>query len=133
MISSNSPNSPLTGKDSTTATAPSSSKLHKSLQHLAETLKQNAHPQGIEIVHGKVTVMIHVKDLSNATVKKIEALGVDILSRQNKRITGRVPITKLEELARLFEVTFIEPLRTLVSSIATTALATFHPGPNTQG
>lgn len=100
-------------KDAETQSA--ASKLDKLLVQLIQAEKNGMHPQipGIEISNGKVLVKITVNDLSEATLKKLKALGLDLLvtNHGEKTIIARIKTDKLEELSELPQVKKIEPTR----------------------
>nr|AEQ20610.1 marine proteobacterial sortase target protein [uncultured bacterium CSLF43] len=60
---------------------------------------------------GKMLVQIYVTDTSDATLKKLRGLGVEIAARpQSGRIVvGKVDAARLDEIAKLAEVRFIAP------------------------
>ena len=58
---------------------------------------------------GTVEVQIFLVDKSDETRKALEKLGVEILlePKSGKMVIARVPIAKLEELAKLVAVTYV--------------------------
>ncbi|TET36812.1 MAG: VWA domain-containing protein [Planctomycetota bacterium] len=91
-------------------------RLHKSLIGLAEKVKKegkdgNLKLSGFDVTDGKVTLNIYLNDNSEKTLKKIKDLGVKILfeATGTKMLIVSIPVEKLEEIAQMAAVRYIEP------------------------
>lgn len=87
-------------------------KIDPALRNLAEKLVNGAYRSGnVEVVNNEVRVYLILTDDTDANLDNLRALGVDILAhaRSGKRLDVRVPVTLLEDLARLPFVARIMP------------------------
>jgi len=91
---------------------PLSSKFDKLLAELLENERNglNKKIQGVEIQDGKILVKITLKNLSEATLKILRALGAEPLvsSPKDRTVVARIMVSKLEELSSKSEVLKIE-------------------------
>ncbi|HEY3283416.1 MAG TPA: VIT domain-containing protein [Armatimonadota bacterium] len=65
-----------------------------------------------KVTKGKVEVQIRLTDVSQKTVDALKALGVEVLatSKATKVVVARVPVAKLEAIAKLVQVRRISPV-----------------------
>lgn len=90
-------------------------KLDKTLIKLLNSLhsNNNAKIDGLKVTDGKILIKITLSDISEATLQKLKALGLEslITSQGERSVIARIQLEKLEELSQLAEVTKIEPAR----------------------
>ena len=92
------------------------SKFHKSIRHLQERMKTKAFvltPADKRFVkQGKAEIQIWLSDINEETIQRLRHLGVELLvqPKMSKLVIGRIPISKMEELAQLKAVLYIAPL-----------------------
>ena len=90
-------------------------KLHHSLFAVVEKLKRketlSAADEGGFIHNGKAEVQVWLTDKSPASLAKLKQLGFEVVldSRSSSLIIGRLPVEKLEALARLSFVRYVSP------------------------
>lgn len=90
-------------------------KLHVSVLHLVERLrKQQTNPTADEakfVRDGKAEVQVWLTEKSDEALAQLKALGFDVMLdvKTSKLIIGRVPLDKLEALAKLKFVRYISP------------------------
>jgi len=91
-------------------------KLAKELQGLAERVAKegtdgNLKLEGVEVKDGVVELRIWLTDDSAESIGKLKALGVKVIvqAKAVKMLVGKLPVTKLEEVALLECVRYIEP------------------------
>ena len=91
-------------------------KFHKSLRNLRERMKTNAFfltPDDKRFVkQGKAEIQIWLSEINEETLHSLRHLGVELLlqPKMSKLVIGRIPISKLEELAQLKVVRYVAPL-----------------------
>ncbi|HEX9000003.1 MAG TPA: energy transducer TonB [Blastocatellia bacterium] len=91
-------------------------KLHPSVAGVVERLKnKQTEPLTVEatFVHnGKADLQITLADKSPATIGQLKKLGFEVTrnSKSTSVIIGRLPIEKLEALAGLIPVSYVEPV-----------------------
>jgi len=88
------------------------SKLDSALQGLREKLVGDAYSaDGVRVAQGVVEVAIYLRDLSEATLAQLRALGVNITaqSEASGKVLARIRVDQLEALAQLDVVTRIAP------------------------
>jgi hypothetical protein len=90
-------------------------KLHVSLVTIVEKLQRKetltaADERGF-IRNGKAEVQVWLRDKSPASLAKLKALGFEVVldAKSSKLIIGRLPVEKLEALARLDFVKYVSP------------------------
>jgi hypothetical protein len=90
-------------------------KLHRSVLAVVEKLQRkealsSADEAGF-IHNGKAEVQIWLTDKSVATLTELKKLGFEVIldNKSSKLIIGRLPIDKLETLARLKFVKYVSP------------------------
>ena len=92
------------------------SKFHKSLRHLQERMKTKAFvltPEDKRFVkHGKAEIQIWLSDINEETIQSLRRLGVELLvqPKMSQLVIGRIPISKLKDLAQLKAVRYVAPL-----------------------
>lgn len=92
------------------------SKLHPLVAAVVERLKnkqtKSASEESRFVSHGKAELQIWLTDKSDATIEQLKKLGFEIVlnPQSSKLIIGRLPIEKLETLARLDAVKYISPM-----------------------
>ncbi|HEY9868053.1 MAG TPA: VIT and VWA domain-containing protein [Candidatus Obscuribacterales bacterium] len=91
-------------------------KLDPSLRNLIDKYaKTGANGQigGIEVANGKVMIEISLTDVSEKVIRKLKELGLEIVSQSpaSKTVIGRIPVLKVELLARLDAVRRVAPAR----------------------
>ena len=92
------------------------SKFHKSIRHLQERMKSKAFvltPEDKRFVkHGKAEIQIWLSDVNEETIQSLRRLGVELLVQpeSSQLVIGRIPISKLEDLAQLKAVRYVAPL-----------------------
>ena len=90
-------------------------KLHTSVWHLVERLrKQQNIPTADEVQFvrdGKAEVQVWLTEKSDEALAQLKALGFEVMlePKSSKLIIGRIPIEKLEALAKLKFVRYISP------------------------
>lgn len=91
-------------------------KLHPSVAGVVERLKnKQTEPLTVEatfIQNGKADLQVTLTDKSTATIEQLKRLGFEITrnSKSSSVIIGRLPIGKLEALAGLIPVSYVEPV-----------------------
>ena len=91
-------------------------KLHVSVWHLVERLrKQQNTPTAHEVKFvrdGKAEVQIWLTEKSDEALTQLKDLGFEVMldPKSSKLIIGRIPIEKLEALAKLKFVRYVSPL-----------------------
>ena len=94
------------------------SKLHPALSAVAERLAKKVTqpgPQEAKFVrNGKAEVQIWLIDTSKETLELLKQLGFEIIlePKTTKMVIGRLPIEKLEALAKLTQVRYVSPMTT---------------------
>jgi len=90
-------------------------KLHVSLVTIVEKLQRKetlsaADERGF-IRNGKAEVQVWLRDKSPASLAKLKVLGFEVVldAKSSKLIIGRLPVEKLEALARLDFVKYVSP------------------------
>jgi hypothetical protein len=93
-------------------------RLDEPLRGLAEKVAKegrdgNLKLEKVEVKDGAVEVQVWLADSSDATIEKLKAAGLEIIlqPRAGKLVIGRIKVDKLEALALMDEVKFIEPAR----------------------
>ncbi|MGE0886936.1 MAG: VIT domain-containing protein [Blastocatellales bacterium] len=92
------------------------SKLHPSVAAVIERLKaKQTQPVANEytfVKNGKAELTVWLTDKSDATIGQLKKLGFEIVlnPQSSKLIIGRLPIEKLEALARLEVVKYVSPM-----------------------
>ena len=90
-------------------------KLHHSLFVVVEKLRRketlSAADDGGFIRNGKAEVQVWLSDKSPASLAKLKELGFEVVldAKSSKLIIGRLPVEKLEALARLDFVKYVSP------------------------
>ncbi len=90
-------------------------KLHHSILAVVEKLQKketlSSADRGAFIRDDKAEVQIWLTDKSEANLLKLKELGVEVLldAKSSKLIVARIPVAKLEALARLDFVTYVAP------------------------
>ena len=90
-------------------------KLHVSVLHLVERLrKQQTNPTADEakfVRDGKAEVQVWLTEKSDEALAQLKALGFEVMLdvKTSKLIIGRLPIDKLEALAKLKFVRYVSP------------------------
>jgi hypothetical protein len=90
-------------------------KLHRSLFTVVEKLQRketlSTADQGGFISNGKAEVQVWLTDKSPASVAKLKELGFEVLldAKSSNLIIGRLPVEKIEALARLSFVKYASP------------------------
>ena len=90
-------------------------KLHRSLLAVVEKLKKNemlwTSDETAFIRDGKAEVQVWVTDKSDESLAQLKELGFEVLlnPKSTKMIMGRLPIEKLEALAKLKFVKYVAP------------------------
>lgn len=90
------------------------SKLASPLQGLADKLIKAGKGEkmaGLEIANGRVTVQVWLSDTSEAALTKLKQAGLEIIFQSStaKMVIGKIDVQKLEQLALLNLVRFVEP------------------------
>jgi Ca-activated chloride channel family protein len=93
------------------------SKLAPSLRGLAETLKKegvkgNLHKKGVaDVEKGRVVIQVLLQDVPDDVKKQLQALGFELAAtlRPGKLLLGSIPVEKLDALAALSFVVYVEP------------------------
>ena len=91
------------------------SKLHPSIVAVIERMKNGSVPLTAQearfIKNGKAEIQIWLTDTSAQTIAKLKQLGFEVVlePKTAKMIIGRLPITKLAELADLAFVRYVAP------------------------
>ncbi|MBI3927462.1 MAG: VWA domain-containing protein [Armatimonadetes bacterium] len=67
--------------------------------------------EGIRVEHGRTVVRISFRQLSDKELKELGELGVEVLRREESAVVARVPLDKLEELAKKPYIVHIEPAK----------------------
>jgi hypothetical protein len=90
-------------------------KLHPSVFAIVKRLKKNealstADKAGF-IRDGKAEVQVWLTDKSNETLTQLKGLDFEVVldAKNSKVIIGRLPVEKLEELAKLKSVKYVSP------------------------
>jgi len=89
--------------------------LHRSLLTVVEKLKRketlSAADEGGFIRNGKAEVQVWVADKSPASLAKLKEIGFEVVldSKTSNLIIGRLPVEKIETLARLSFVRYVSP------------------------
>lgn len=99
------PAPPALGKDE-------QAKIDPALQGLCGKLVDDAYSaDGVRVVQGVVEVAIYLRDLSEATLAQVRALGVNITARSaaSNKVLARMRVDQLEALAQLDVVKRIAP------------------------
>ena len=87
-------------------------KLDPALQGLRDKLQGDAYnADGLRVTQGVVEVAIYLRDLSDATLAQLRALGVNITAKSDasNKVLARLRVDQLEALAKLDVVTRIAP------------------------
>ena len=87
-------------------------KLHASLFTVVEKLQRKEALSAAEFIrNGKAEVQVWLTDKSPASLAKLKQLGFEVVldAKSSKLIIGRLPVEKLEALARLDFVTYVAP------------------------
>jgi Ca-activated chloride channel family protein len=90
-------------------------KLHRSLVAIVEKLQRketlSATDEGGFIRNGKAEVQVWLTDKSPASIAKLKELGFEVVldAKSSNLIIGRIPVEKLEMLARLSFVKYVSP------------------------
>ena len=103
---------PEIAADADRASTSALAKIDPALRGLAEKVVNGAYRDGnVEVVNNEVRVYLILSDDTDVYLDHLRSLGVDILAhaRSGKRLDVRVPVTLLEELARLPFVQRISP------------------------
>lgn len=90
-------------------------KMERRLERLVEMVKagKTDFGKGYEFVkNGRAEVRIYVKEKSEKTLAALKKLGFEqvVSAKSGNVYVGRIDVSKLEELAKLTEVTYIAPL-----------------------
>ena len=90
-------------------------KLHRSLFAVVEKLQRKesltAADEGGFIRNGKAEVQVWLTDKSSASLAKLKELGFEVVvdAKSSNLIIGRLPVEKIETLARLSFVKYVSP------------------------
>jgi hypothetical protein len=90
-------------------------KLHHSLFAVVEKLRRketlSAADEGGFIRNGKAEVQVWLSDKSQGSLAKLKELGFEVVldAKSSKLVIGRLPVEKLEALARLDFVKYVSP------------------------
>jgi len=91
------------------------SKLHPSILAVVDRLKNKNATAGADetkfIRDGKAEIQIWLSDKSEETLAKLKQLGFEVVldPKSAKLIIGRLPIEKLEALAKLEAIRYVAP------------------------
>ena len=88
-------------------------KLHATLFAVIEKLQRKEALSAAEFIrNGKAEVHVWLTDKSPASLAKLKQLGFEVVldAKSSKLIIGRLPVEKLEALARLDFVTYVSPI-----------------------
>jgi Ca-activated chloride channel homolog len=92
-------------------------KLHRSLLAVVQKLQKketlSSSDQGGFIRDGKAEVQVWLTDKSNETLAQLKELGFEVVldAKSSKMIVGRLPVEKLEALAKFKFVNYVAPQR----------------------
>jgi hypothetical protein len=90
-------------------------KLHPSLFAVVEKLRTKETPTAADeagfIRNGKAEVQVWLSDKSQGSLAKLKELGFEVVldAKSSKLIIGRLPVEKLEALAKLDFVKYVSP------------------------
>ena len=91
-------------------------KLHRTVFALVQKLKNKQALSGDEsalIRDGKAEVQVWLTEKTDETIAQLKELGFEVVSDANnsKIVIGRLPVEKLEALAKFKFVKYVAPLR----------------------
>lgn len=91
-----------------------SAKLTPEIQTLLANVKAGKSGEkiaGLEIVNGLVMVSLELSEASEVNLKRLQKLGFKIILLEKNRISGKISVEQLEELAKLQFVKSIHPYK----------------------
>lgn len=96
------------------APPPPAQNLHPDVASLVEKIKKGLRPEARFVRQGNAEIQIWLSDASSGTLARLKAMGFVIVARPREGVlVGRLPVTRLTELARWSAVRYVAPWRTV--------------------